>query len=192
VRAAYHHKAVLGAVVGLLLAFFLASSLAAGQAPQQGAPNNPEPPPAPVQPIPFNHKAHMAAGLTCDSCHTNANNAVLMTFPTAAGCMKCHATLAANTSPIQKLKQYYDSKKPIPWLRVYKVLPGTGFSHHTHLTAGMQCITCHGQVSDMTAMREVKSTTSMGGCIDCHRLHKAPTTCVTCHKAWGPGMVVAK
>jgi hypothetical protein len=106
--------------------------------------------------------------------------------------MQCHATVAASSPAIQKLKQYNDSHKPVPWVRVYKVLPGTGFSHHTHLAAGMQCEMCHGQVSDMAMMAEVKSTTSMNGCRDCHMEHKAPTTCVTCHKAWAPGMVVAK
>jgi len=32
----------------------------------------------------------------------------------------------------------------------------------------------------------------MVGCLDCHKLHNAKTTCTTCHAAWAPEMVVEK
>jgi hypothetical protein len=51
---------------------------------------------------------------------------------------------------------------------------------------------CHGNVSQLEVMTNVKSVTSMDGCIDCHKLHSAKSTCVTCHAAWAPGMVVVK
>jgi hypothetical protein len=68
------------------------------------------------------------------------------------------------------------------------------WSHRRHLDAGMKCEMCHGDVSqvDANGMTDFKSVTSMGGCLSCHKLHNAPTTCTTCHPAWAPGMVVAK
>jgi hypothetical protein len=80
----------------------------------------------------------------------------------------------------------------VPWVRVYTVLPGVSWNHRRHLDAGMKCEMCHGDVSQMQVMTNVKSVTSMAGFIDCHTLHKAKTTCVTCHAAWAPEMVVAK
>ncbi len=53
----------------------------------------------------------------------------------------------------------------------------------------MKCEMCHGNVSQMQVMTNVKSVNTMVGCLDCHKLHNAPTTCTTCHPAWAPEMV---
>ena len=182
------HGLLLVVAVKLLAAFlFLVSSL-----PAQDVHDTPSPPPAPVQPIPYSHKTHLAVGLKCEGCHTNPGRGALMTFPPTSRCMQCHSTVATDKPAIQKLQEYDRSKTPVPWVRVYTVLPGTGWSHRRHLDAGMECEMCHGQVADMQVMAEVKSVTSMDGCIDCHKMHNAQTTCVTCHAAWAPGMVVVK
>ena len=158
----------------------------------QDVPNTPVPPAGPTQPIPYSHKTHLALGLQCQTCHTNPDPGVLMTFPATTRCMQCHTATAADKPAIQKLKEYDTSKTAVPWVRVYKVLPGVEWSHRRHVQAGMKCEMCHGQVAQMDVMAEVKSVTSMDGCIDCHKMHNAATTCTTCHAAWAPGMVVAK
>jgi hypothetical protein len=165
---------------------------AQAQAMSQDVPNTPVPLPAPVQPVPYSHKTHLALGLQCQGCHANPDPAGLMSFPDTATCMKCHATVAKNKPSIQKLAKYEKSKTAVPWERVYTVLPGTSWNHRQHLDAGMKCEMCHGDVSQMEVMSNVKSTTSMAGCIECHKMHNAKTTCVSCHAAWAPGMVVAK
>ena len=162
------------------------------QSMQQDVYDTPVPPPTPVQPIPYSHKTHLALGLQCEGCHTNPDPGVLMTYTATSTCMKCHANIAKDKPSIQKLAGYNESTTPVPWVRVYTALPGTGYSHRKHLDAGMTCEMCHGQIAQMDAMAEVKSVTSMGGCIGCHKLHNAPTTCVTCHAAWGLDMVVGK
>ncbi|MBZ5644329.1 MAG: cytochrome c family protein [Acidobacteriia bacterium] len=159
---------------------------------QQDVHDTPVPLPAPEQPIPYSHKPHLALGLECTMCHTNPGGGRMMTFPPTATCMSCHNIQAKNKPSIQKLAAYDASKKTVPWVRVYTVLPGVNWSHRRHLDAGMKCETCHGEVRQMLVMTNVKSVTTMVGCIDCHTLHKAKTTCVTCHPAWAPEMVVAK
>jgi hypothetical protein len=154
--------------------------------------NTPVPSVPPVQPLPYSHKTHLALGLQCQGCHTNSDAAGLMTFPDTATCMKCHASVAKNKPSIQKLAGYAKSKTAVPWVRAYTVLPGVSWNHRKHLDAGMKCEMCHGDVSQMEVMTNVKSVTSMDGCIDCHKLHQAKSTCVTCHAAWAPGMVVVK
>ena len=168
------------------------AGLAQAQSTQKDVYDTPGPPPAPVQPVPYSHKAHVALHLKCEGCHANPDPGALMAYPATSACMKCHANTAKSKPGVQKLAEYSKSNTPIPWVRVYASLPGTGYSHRKHLDKGMKCEMCHGDVAQMDAMSEVKSTTSMGGCIGCHKLHAAATTCVTCHPAWGIGMAVRK
>lgn len=170
----------------------LAAQSANLQGSAQDVHDTPVPLPAPEQPIPYSHKTHLALGLECQMCHTNPDAGRMMTFPVTATCMNCHSSLAKNKPSIQKLAAFDSSKTPVPWVRVYTVLPGVKWSHRRHLDAGMKCEMCHGDVSQMQVMTNVKSVTSMVGCLDCHKLHNAKTTCVTCHAAWSPEMVVAK
>lgn len=171
------------ALAGVL---FLTPKLAAQQiAPSPAAkvevPGNPLQPAAPEQPIPYSHKIHLALGLQCGDCHTNPEPGNLMTFPATAKCMQCHASVAADKPSIQKLADFANSQKPIPWVRVYTVLAGVKWSHRKHLDAGLQCEICHGQVAQMDAMAEATSVTAMAVCINCHEMNHALASCNTCH-----------
>ena len=135
---------VLGAQVLALffLAFLLltAAPLFARQAAtspviQQEVPDNPMHPAGPVQPIPYSHKTHLALGLTCDFCHTNPEPGKLMTYPATSICMSCHTSIATDRPAIQKLAAFAQSQQPIPWVRVYTVLPGVNWAHRVHLQA---------------------------------------------------------
>jgi hypothetical protein len=135
----------------------------------------------PVQPIPYSHKTHLALGLECQSCHTNPEPGNLMTFPATSTCMSCHSSVAKSKPAIQKLASFAKSNQAIPWVRVYAITPGVNWTHRKHIEAGVKCETCHGQVAEMSAMSQATSVTSMGVCINCHKLHNAPTGCQTCH-----------
>lgn len=150
-------------------------------AAQLDVPANPAPHPGPEQPIPYSHKTHLALGLTCAGCHTNPAPGKLMTYPATATCMSCHHVIAKGKPAIKKLASNATSGQPVPWVRVYQVLPGVNWTHRKHLDAGIKCETCHGQVSEMHAMSEATSVTTMGVCLHCHTLHNAPTVCATCH-----------
>jgi len=139
--------------------------------------------PAPMQPIPYSHKKHLALGMECKACHTNPQPGKLMTFPDTARCMQCHAAVAKDKPSIQKLASYARSKQAVPWVRVYTVLPGVAWSHRPHLQAGVNCETCHGQVRGMEQMSEITSVTTMYVCLNCHEMNHAKTACDTCHKS---------
>ena len=167
--------------------FFLAASLAAQSAAaehaaEQMVPNNPSEHAPPVQPLPYSHKKHLSLGFDCMDCHTNPGPGKLMTFPETGKCMLCHDTVAKNKPPIQKLAEFAKTKRAVPWVRVYTVLPGVAWSHRTHLEAGAKCETCHGKVREMEAMSEVTSVTTMYSCLHCHEMNQAKTACDTCHK----------
>jgi hypothetical protein len=135
----------------------------------------------PAQPIPYSHQTHLAIGLECARCHTNPEPGNLMTFPATSTCMSCHRTVAKNKPSIKKLASFSKSGQPIPWVRVYTITKGVNWTHRKHIDAGIKCETCHGQVAEMAAMSQVTSVTSMGVCINCHKLNNAPTVCQTCH-----------
>lgn len=150
---------------------------------KQEVPDNPVEHQPPEQPIPYSHKTHLALGLPCSTCHTNPAPGNMMTFPATSTCMSCHVSIATNKPAIQKLASFSKSRQPIPWVRVYKVLPGVTWTHRKHLDAGMKCQMCHGQVAQMDRMSEATSVTTMAVCLSCHKEHGAPTACSTCH-AW--------
>ena len=166
----------------VLASLFAAITLVAQpQGPRQQVPDNPAVPVAPVQPIPYSHKTHLALDMQCQSCHTNPEPGSLMTFPPTATCMGCHDTVASKKPAIVKLAQFAKSQQPIPWVRVYTVLSGVQWSHRKHVEAGVKCETCHGPVAELDAMAMVTSVTTMGACINCHQMNHAKTACTTCH-----------
>jgi hypothetical protein len=175
-------------LVAAIAAAFLTVSvgLSAQQVSQAAArrtvPDNPSEHKPPAQPIPYSHKQHLAFGLQCKECHTNPDPGRLMTFPETGKCMQCHVTIAKDKPAILKLAEYAGTKKPVPWVRVYTVLPGISWTHRTHLGAGVKCETCHGEVREMAAMSEATSVTTMYGCLSCHEMNHAKTACETCHK----------
>jgi len=169
-------------VQALALLLCLGGLASAQKTAKKMVPDNPSPHPAPEQPIPYSHKQHLAFSLPCAKCHTNPEPGKLMTFPETATCMQCHATIAKDKPAIQKLATYASSKEPIPWVRVYKVLPGIAWSHRPHLAAGVKCETCHGAVAEMATMSEVTSVTTMYSCLNCHEMNHAKASCDTCHK----------
>jgi hypothetical protein len=141
------------------------------------------PHPAPEQPLPYSHKTHVGMGLPCQLCHTNPAPGKQMTFPATSTCMKCHTTLVTDRPAIKKLAEYAYSKQPIPWVRVYKVLPGVTWTHRRHLDAGVRCETCHGAVGDLDAMSETTAVTGMASCVSCHQARGVSAACSVCH-AW--------
>ena len=159
----------------------LAQQAVAPAVVQQAVPDNPLHPAGPEQPVPYSHKIHLALKLKCENCHANPDPGKLMTYPPTSKCMTCHANTAKTKPGVQKLATLAKSPQPIPWVRIYTVLPGVNWAHRTHLAAGMKCEMCHGQVAQMAVMSEATSVTTMYSCLTCHEQHNAKSTCITCH-----------
>jgi hypothetical protein len=135
----------------------------------------------PPQPIPFSHKTHAAAGANCVDCHTIQKPGFLAGFPSEATCMGCHSTIKKDSPAIQKLAEFYNAKKPVPWVKIYEVPDFVWFSHERHYRgAHIQCDNCHGPVSERDVVSKEKPT-NMNSCVACHEQHKATTDCGACH-----------
>jgi hypothetical protein len=138
-------------------------------------------PPAPVQPLPYSHKKHMALGLECRTCHVNPDPGTLMAFPSTAFCMGCHQAIAAERAPIQKLAAIAASGKPVPWARVYRLPDYVFWKHRTHLEAGATCADCHGPVAERDVITQETNVVTMAGCLSCHNKRQVFTDCGDCH-----------
>ena len=171
------------AAIGALAALLAVGAVQAQQpaSATSAVPANLAPHPAPEQPLPYSHRTHVGLGLACGLCHVNPAPGKEMAFPPTATCMNCHATVATDRPAIKTLAQYAHSRKPIPWVRVYRVLPGVTWSHRKHLQAGVQCESCHGAVGDLQAMAETTAVTAMASCVSCHQARGASAACTVCH-----------
>jgi hypothetical protein len=135
----------------------------------------------PQQPIPFSHKTHAATGADCVDCHAIRKPGFAAGFRAEATCMGCHSTVKTDSPAIQKLSEFYKTKKPVPWVTIYQVPDFVWFSHESHYRrAHLKCENCHGPVSDREVVVKEKPT-SMNSCIACHEQNKAPTDCGFCH-----------
>ena len=141
---------------------------------------------APEQPITYSHQTHVKAGVQCLFCHTSALRSTVAGIPSIQKCMGCHSVIATGQPEIKKVTGYWERGGPIPWVRVNIQPDFVFFSHQSHLGAGLNCETCHGDVGNMTVDRPVVKM-GMDWCLDCHLKQSEAniarlTDCLTCHK----------
>jgi hypothetical protein len=143
----------------------------------------------PPQPLAFNHQVHVELGVQCLYCHPGAWRQASAGIPTSAKCWGCHQQMA-NTKPAQQvLVGYVERGESIPWVPVFIQPDFVYFNHRPHIAAGVNCETCHGEVSRMTIPQPIPQQ-NMGWCLDCHRSRAAGdeemlvrlTDCATCHR----------
>ena len=123
----------------------------------------------PVQPVPYSHKLHAGQlGLDCYYCHSTVYKAAFAAVPATQTCMNCH-TKVKDTSPrLEPVRQSYATGKPIPWVKIHSLPDYVYFSHQSHVTAGVSCVSCHGRIDQMIEVKQEKPL-NMAWCLDCHR-----------------------
>lgn len=136
----------------------------------------------PVQPIAFNHKAHIQHGLQCTSCHAAAAEGPDAGIPSVSFCMACHQVIAADRPEIKKLAAYASKGQEPPWQRVFWFYDSVHvkFWHAPHIRAGVSCEQCHGDISQETVAVKTKDL-NMKFCLSCHNAKGVSIDCTTCH-----------
>jgi hypothetical protein len=188
---------VLGGVGAGGLAALLAFSGGPSQAQQQAA--APDSLAAPVisdtaalagprQPIFFRHDIHAGQfKIQCQYCHYSVAVSPEPGIPTMQTCMGCHLVIAgsdsASRTEINKLRQAWTEKKPVPWVRVHFIPRHAHFPHQRHIKAmgPNACATCHGDVAMMPQVYKVNQVDRMGFCITCHQERNVSRDCSVCH-----------
>ena len=140
-------------------------------------------PPPPVQPIAFNHMAHVQNEIECTRCHVGVETQAEAGLPPISTCAVCHRREIPDHPEVQRFMTYMENEEPILWRKVH-VLPTSAmvhFKHSPHVAAGVECATCHGDVGQMTVAQQMVNVADMGWCIACHQENGASTDCLTCH-----------
>lgn len=121
------------------------------------------------QPVQFSHKHHVGDdGIDCRYCHTSVETASSAGIPPTATCMNCHSQLWADSPYLEPIRESYRENKPIEWQRVHD-LPGFAyFNHSIHISKGVGCASCHGEIDEMPAIYQ-ENTLQMEWCLSCHR-----------------------
>ena len=123
----------------------------------------------PVQPVKFSHKLHAGdLGMDCRYCHSQIEQAEHANIPPTQTCMNCHSVVGADNANLDPVRESWNTGEPIEWVRVHLLPDYAYFNHAAHLSAGVGCFECHGNVRQMDKIEQMQPL-SMGWCLDCHR-----------------------
>lgn len=136
----------------------------------------------PDQPIPFSHKKHAGdLKMDCKYCHVGVDKSAAASVPALNVCMNCHQAVKTDSPHIQRLTEHYQQGKPVQWERIHELPDFVRFSHQPHVLAGLDCVTCHGDVKTMDVVYQAEPLT-MGWCMQCHRGETTPSKVLASHK----------
>ncbi len=121
------------------------------------------------QPVMFSHKHHVnGLGVDCRYCHTSVEESAFAGIPPTETCMSCHSQIWSDSPMLEPVRESYRSGESLVWNRVHDLPDFVYFNHSIHLSKGIGCTTCHGQVDQMPLVWKA-NTLFMEWCLDCHR-----------------------
>ncbi len=145
------------------------------------------------QEVPFSHEHHAGEmGIDCRFCHTQTSKSPFAGIPETQTCMKCHSLLFKEAPMLEPVRKSFRTGKPLVWKRVYNLPDYVYFDHSIHVSKGVDCTECHGQLKKMPLVRKQKAF-FMRECLACHRnvsryvadydqTQEVVTKCSTCHR----------
>ena len=107
-------------------------------------------------------------GIDCRYCHTTVEKSSFAGIPPTQTCMTCHSQIWINAPMLEPVRASYRSDKSISWTRVNALPDFVYFDHSIHISKGVGCTTCHGQVAEMPLTWKA-NTLYMDWCLECHR-----------------------
>ena len=123
----------------------------------------------PNQPIDYSHKLHAGdLGMDCRYCHTTVEISSSANVPPTQTCMNCHTLVKPESEKLAPLMTSWQTGKPLEWVRVHMLPDYAYFDHSAHISVGVGCFSCHGNVAEMEKVMQVEPL-SMSWCLDCHR-----------------------
>ena len=122
-----------------------------------------------AQPVPFSHKHHVLDdGIDCRYCHTSVEKSAFAGMPSTDTCMTCHSQIWTEAPVLAPVRASLNQNTPLRWNRVHDLPDFAYFNHSIHVTKGIGCSTCHGQVDQMPITYRTQ-TLYMKWCLECHR-----------------------
>lgn len=131
------------------------------------------------QPMAFSHRVHADKEIACGYCHAWASEYRTAGMPGVEACATCHKYLP-KSEDTSRLLDMAERGEQIRWNRVYRLPRFSRFTHGAHARAGVECVSCHGDVAGLDdAVLLVNH--DMDRCVDCHARTGADNDCLTCH-----------
>lgn len=125
-----------------------------------------------AQPVLFSHRHHAGdLGIDCRYCHNAVDDASFAGLPSTETCMTCHSQLFTDSPMLEPVRRSFATGIPIHWNRVYDLAEFTYFHHGIHVSYGIDCAECHGDVADMPLVH-LAQPLHMDWCLECHRRHE--------------------
>lgn len=137
----------------------------------------------------FNHRLHVEGeGLDCAACHVGVEDDDRPGMPVLAQCRLCHEEPEQEGGP-DLTEGYFDETGAFAHAPFSTLPDEVVFSHLGHVTAGVECAACHGDVIADARLGPSVSV-PMGRCTECHERTGTANECATCHeeisKDWAP------
>ncbi len=124
---------------------------------------------APDQPVLFSHEHHTTQlGIDCRFCHGSVEKSSYAGMPATETCMTCHSGVFTDSPMLAPVVASARTGTPIEWNRVYDLADYVYFNHSIHVTKGIGCTTCHGEIGAQKLTRKAQPL-YMGWCLNCHR-----------------------
>lgn len=121
------------------------------------------------QPVPFSHAHHVGGlGIDCRYCHDSVEDSSFAGIPSTETCMTCHSQLWTDAPLLSPVRKSLATNRRLRWHRVHDLPDFVFFDHGIHVSQGIGCVTCHGQVDRMPLVWQ-EHTLYMKWCLDCHR-----------------------
>ncbi|MEP7071676.1 MAG: cytochrome c3 family protein [Verrucomicrobiota bacterium] len=121
------------------------------------------------QPVPFSHKHHVGDdGIDCRYCHTSVEKSAFAGIPSTQICMTCHSQLWNEAPLLAPVRESLATNRPLQWNRVNDLPDFAYFNHSIHISKGVGCSTCHGELDKMPLTWRTQ-TLYMKWCLECHR-----------------------
>jgi hypothetical protein len=121
------------------------------------------------QPVQFSHKHHSGDdGIDCRYCHSTVETTPNAGMPPTQTCMNCHNQIWSDSPYLEPVRASFRENKPIEWERVHDLPEYAYFNHSIHVSKGVGCASCHGDISSMPAVYQ-ENTLQMEWCLSCHR-----------------------
>ena len=107
-------------------------------------------------------------GMDCRYCHNTVERSSYAAIPPTQTCMNCHTNIRPASPKLAKIKESFETGKPMQWVKVHKLGDYAYFDHSAHVSRGVGCATCHGRIDRMERVT-LHAPLSMGWCLECHR-----------------------
>lgn len=162
-------------------------------------------------PLRFSHRLHVG-DLDCTECHEKIPDSIRSSddnLPEEETCFNCHDANDGMTDPpgdppgtcgtchpgyvaeFPEGTEDFDetSKAKIHPPSVHLPPPHLKFNHKVHIAKGVECSTCHGDLSAIDFATRESVLPVMGTCLTCHDGKTAPDECKTCHLTLPDGRI---